>query len=81
MIADELLQIASQEQEEQKHFKHHIFACSGTACLSAHSDQIQTALEKEVEERGLGNVCAITGGGCRGLCASATRNGSKPTSR
>jgi len=70
MIAEELPKIAAQEREEQRKFKHHIFVCSGTACLSAHSDQIQAALEKDVEERGLDHVCAITGGGCRGLCAS-----------
>jgi bidirectional [NiFe] hydrogenase diaphorase subunit len=70
MIAEELPKIAAQELEEQRQFKHHIYVCSGTACLSARSDQIQAALEKDVEERGLGHVCAITGGGCRGLCAS-----------
>jgi bidirectional [NiFe] hydrogenase diaphorase subunit len=70
MIGEELQKIATQEQEEGRRAKHHIFVCSGTACLSAHSDQIQATLEKGVEERGIGHVCAITGGGCRGLCAS-----------
>lgn len=70
MIAEELEKITAQEQEDQQQFKHHLFVCSGTACLSAHSDQIQATLEAEVEKRGLGQVCAITGGGCRGLCAS-----------
>jgi bidirectional [NiFe] hydrogenase diaphorase subunit len=70
MIAENLFQIASLEQEETRKFRHHIFVCSGTACVSAHSDMVQAALEKEVEERGLGHICAVTGGGCRGLCAN-----------
>ncbi len=70
MIAEELQKVAAQELAEQKAFKHHIFVCSGTACLSAHSDQVQVELQKQVEERGLGTVCSITNGGCRGLCAS-----------
>ncbi len=70
MIAEELQKVTAQELAEQKAFKHHIFVCSGTACLSAHSDQVQVELQKQVEERGLGTVCSITNGGCRGLCAS-----------
>jgi bidirectional [NiFe] hydrogenase diaphorase subunit len=68
MIAEELQKITAQEESTQA--RHHIFVCSGTACLSAHSEQIQEALEKGVEERGIGHLCAVTGGGCRGLCAS-----------
>ena len=70
MIAEDLQKIVTQEQQEQQQLKHRIFVCSGTACLSAHSDQIQTALESEIETKGLGAVCAISPGGCRGLCAS-----------
>ncbi len=70
MIAEELQKIAAEELANQEAFKHRIFVCSGTACLSAHSDQVQTELQRQVEERGLGHVCAITNGGCRGLCAS-----------
>jgi bidirectional [NiFe] hydrogenase diaphorase subunit len=70
MLADELHKIAVTEEEEQKQFKHRIFVCTGTACLSAHSDQVKEALEGEVKQRGLEKVCAITGGGCRGACAA-----------
>ncbi len=70
MIAEELQKVAAQELAEQRTFKHHIFVCSGTACLSAHSDQVQAEMQKQVEERGLGTLCSITNGGCRGLCAN-----------
>ncbi|MBZ0286780.1 MAG: NAD(P)H-dependent oxidoreductase subunit E [Anaerolineae bacterium] len=70
MIAEELQKTAAQAQEELRQFKHQVIVCAGTACVSAHSDQIQAALEKEVEERGIGHVCRVSGGGCRGLCAS-----------
>jgi bidirectional [NiFe] hydrogenase diaphorase subunit len=70
MIAEELQKITAQEHETGREVKHSIYVCSGTACMSAHSDQIQEALEKGVEERGIGRKCAITAGGCRGLCAS-----------
>ncbi len=70
MIAEELQKVAAQELTEQQAFKHHIFVCSGTACLSAHSDQVQAEMEKHVEEHGLGKKCSISKGGCRGLCAN-----------
>lgn len=70
MIAEDLQKVAAQELGDQQAFKHRVFVCSGTACLSAHSDQVQTELQKQVEERGLGHSCSIIGGGCRGLCAS-----------
>lgn len=70
MIADELQKIAAQELADQQAFKHRIFVCSGTACLSAHSDQVHAELQKQVDAHGLGEVCAITNGGCRGLCAN-----------
>ena len=52
MIAEDLQKVVTQEQQEQQQLKHRIFVCSGTACLSAHSDQIQTALESEIETKG-----------------------------
>lgn len=70
MIAEELQKVAQHEQAEQERLKHRIFVCSGTACLSAHSDQVHAELQKQVEDQNLGEVCAITRGGCRGLCAS-----------
>lgn len=69
MILDDLNKMAAQEQATQAAFEHHIFVCSGTACQSAGSTAVKEALEAEAERRGLAKRCAITGGGCRGLCA------------
>jgi len=79
MIVEELNKIGADERQEQAQFNHHLFVCSGTACLSAHSDEIKVALEHEVEQRGLGKMCAITGGGCRGLCANGPMVSVEPT--
>jgi bidirectional [NiFe] hydrogenase diaphorase subunit len=70
MIAEELEKVTAEELASQQKVKHRIFVCSGTACLSAHSDQVQVELQKQVEEHGLSDRCAIISGGCRGLCAS-----------
>ena len=47
MIAEELQKIVAQEEEEQRGSSITIFVCSGTACLSAHSDQIQLRWKKK----------------------------------
>ena len=70
MIAEELQKVALQEIAEEQVFEHRILVCNGTACLSAHSDQVQDELQKQVKERGLGHTCRVTSGGCRGLCAN-----------
>jgi bidirectional [NiFe] hydrogenase diaphorase subunit len=69
MINEELQNSAAQEREAQAQFNNHIFVCTGTACHSAGSGQVKDALENEIKERNLGKKCAITGGGCRGLCS------------
>jgi bidirectional [NiFe] hydrogenase diaphorase subunit len=70
MIAEELRQLAEKEVEVQSQYQHQIVVCTGTACLSSRSDQIQEALEKAVEARDLQKTCTVFGGGCRGLCAA-----------
>ena len=70
MSLEELHHIVEEERAAQASFQHRIFVCSGTACQSAHSDTVQTALQAEINARGLEHHCDITGGGCRGLCAA-----------
>ena len=70
MIAEELQKVALQEIAEEQVFEHRILVCNGTACLSAHSDQVQDELQKQVKELGLDHACRVTSGGCRGLCAN-----------
>lgn len=70
MNQDDLHAIAAREKEQQTAAQHHIIVCVGTACHSAGSEQIIQQLETTVHEQGLEQRCAITGGGCRGLCAA-----------
>lgn len=70
MLAEELHKLAEQQREAQAKFKQRVFVCQGTACISAHSDEIKESLEREVKARGLEKTCQITGGGCKGLCAA-----------
>jgi bidirectional [NiFe] hydrogenase diaphorase subunit len=70
LINEELNQIAADERARQEKFKHRVFVCMGTACLSAASDKVKTALEAEVDKRGMKTHCQIANGGCQGLCTS-----------
>jgi bidirectional [NiFe] hydrogenase diaphorase subunit len=67
---EELHEIAEQTQAAQAQFETRIVVCSGTACQSAQSEQVIEQLQAELRQRGLEKRCAITGGGCRGLCAA-----------
>jgi bidirectional [NiFe] hydrogenase diaphorase subunit len=69
MNPDELVELAEKEQAAQASFQHRVIVCSGTGCQSLHSEQLIKQLETEVKQRGLEKCCAITAGGCRGLCA------------
>ncbi|MFN8371554.1 MAG: NADH-quinone oxidoreductase subunit NuoF [Anaerolineae bacterium] len=66
---EELQQIDEQENKLKQQFKHRIHVCLGASCLNAHSAEVKAALEAQVLMRGMEKTCAITGGGCRGLCA------------
>jgi bidirectional [NiFe] hydrogenase diaphorase subunit len=69
MLNDKLAQIASDEKEAGKKYKHQIHVCVASGCLTAHSDKIKDALTAEVERRGLAGECQVKGVGCLGLCA------------
>jgi bidirectional [NiFe] hydrogenase diaphorase subunit len=66
----ELQQINEQEREAQKQYRHRIFVCMGAACLAARSADVKQWLEVEARQKGLEKTCAISGGGCRGLCVA-----------
>ncbi len=70
MMPEELEQVAAEEQEAEKHYAHTINVCVAAGCLSSHSDRVLEALEKEIEERGLGESCRARGVGCMGPCAA-----------
>jgi bidirectional [NiFe] hydrogenase diaphorase subunit len=70
MNLDELHDAATRHREQQAQFENRIVVCTGTACQAAQSEQIIDRLQAEVKERGLVKRCAISAGGCRGLCAA-----------
>ncbi|MFN8380202.1 MAG: NuoF family protein [Anaerolineae bacterium] len=70
MLLDDLKRIADHELEGRQALKHRLHVCMGTGCISAGADAVKSALESEVKNLGLEKTCAVTTGGCRGLCAA-----------
>ncbi len=70
MIAEELYQLAAEEQERQAAYQHTIRVCVAAGCMSTGSEQVKDALQKEVEARGLKDTCQVKGVGCLGLCSA-----------
>jgi bidirectional [NiFe] hydrogenase diaphorase subunit len=70
MTNEELLAIAEKEHEANAQFKHRIHICAGTGCVSSRSEDILTALDKAVQERGLTGQIQVKKVGCMGLCAA-----------
>jgi bidirectional [NiFe] hydrogenase diaphorase subunit len=70
MLADELKRITEHELESRQALKHRLHVCMGTGCISAGADQVKTALEAELHTMNLDRTCAVSIGGCRGLCAA-----------
>jgi bidirectional [NiFe] hydrogenase diaphorase subunit len=70
MNNEELLLAAEQEREAQAEREARVLVCQGTACHSAHSEQIAEAIAAELKKRGLEKRCSVVGVGCRGLCAA-----------
>lgn len=70
MLSDDLKKMAETELERRELLKHRLHVCLGTGCISAGAENVKTALEAEVKAAGLDSVCAVTVGGCRGLCAA-----------
>jgi len=78
MTPEELSQIAATEQEAQQQFPHRVHVCVAAGCLSSHSDEVKTALEREVKQQGLEKKCQIKGVGCMGLCTAGPLVAVKP---
>ena len=70
MLADDLKRISDHELEARQPIKRRLHVCMGTGCISAGAEHVKTALEAELSEKGLDGECAVTIGGCRGLCAA-----------
>lgn len=70
MNLDELKAKAEKHKEEADQFEHTIHVCTSTGCLSSRSDEVKTALENEVKQRGLDQCCKVKGVGCMGVCGA-----------
>jgi bidirectional [NiFe] hydrogenase diaphorase subunit len=70
MLADELKKIADHEHDERRPLQHRLHVCMGTGCISAGAEGVKAALDEQVRANGLNKQCAVTVGGCRGLCAA-----------
>ncbi|MFN8632653.1 MAG: NuoF family protein [Chloroflexota bacterium] len=70
MTPEELTSMAEAEQAAQRKARQRIQVCVAAGCLSSQSDQVKSAIEAEVKQRGLGATCAVKGVGCMGLCSA-----------
>ena len=70
MTNEELLAIAEKEREAAAQYKHRIHICAGTGCVSSRSEDVLSAFEKAVQERGIASEVMVKKVGCMGLCAA-----------
>jgi bidirectional [NiFe] hydrogenase diaphorase subunit len=70
MTLDELRETAEHEQQAQNGFAHSLRVCVAAGCLSARSDVLKSALEKEIASAGWNESCRVKGVGCMGLCCA-----------
>ena len=70
MAIEELEKIIAAEEEQRKKIRQHICVCTAAGCLSAGSDKVKEALQKEIVESGFQSQCQVKGVGCMGLCSA-----------
>jgi NADP-reducing hydrogenase subunit HndC len=56
------------EKKAEKTYRLHLMVCAGTGCVSNHSFEIKTALEREIKKHGLENEIIVVTTGCNGFC-------------
>jgi NADH:ubiquinone oxidoreductase subunit E len=70
MTNDELLALTEQERAEEEKYSHRIHICTGTVCVSSHSEKILETFQAEIKARGLEEKVKARQVGCMGLCAA-----------
>jgi len=70
MTNDELLALTEQERAEEEKYSHRIHICTGTGCVSSHSEKILETFQAEIKARGLEEKVKARQVGCMGLCAA-----------
>lgn len=70
MMPEELADAAAIEQEALLQYKHHVRVCVASGCLSSQSDELLSAMEREIHRRGEQRWCQVKRTGCMGLCTA-----------
>ena len=50
-------------------YRANVLVCGGTGCNASESQEVLSAMKKEISRRGLGDEVRIVQTGCRGFCA------------
>ncbi len=68
MNGEELRATAEREASRRAAFRHRVSVCGAASCRALGSAEVRTALERRVEDAGLGREVEVCGSGCLGLC-------------
>lgn len=68
MTVEDLHELAENERERQKRFRHRILYCAAAGCVSCGSLATRDAIKKALAERKLDQEVEVLGTGCMGLC-------------
>ena len=69
MRADEILDLARRDNEEQKQFRHRINVCCSSGCIPVGALEVLAAFEAIADENGLEGECKVARTGCVGTCS------------
>ncbi len=69
MISEQFEKVIEKEQKNAAKYEQTINVCVAASCLSAQSDLVLDALDKEIKENGRSGCCRVKGVGCMGLCS------------
>jgi NADH:ubiquinone oxidoreductase subunit F (NADH-binding)/(2Fe-2S) ferredoxin len=69
LTIENLDQIAQEAEREFLSFRAMLMVCGGTGCVSSGALSIRDALQKEIEQQGLGPAVKVVATGCNGFCA------------
>lgn len=69
MNNDKLEKLAQEERKRQQQFRHRVFCCTSTACLSAGADVTLDALDRVLSGDQDDHKAELVNTGCMGLCS------------
>ena len=65
---DRLREIRAAYERGQAAYERRVLVCGGAGCVSCHCQEVREALEKAVDELGLGGRVKVMVTGCIGIC-------------